>query len=33
VIVIEGGTVLTVDDTGHVYGPGHVVIEEVTPPC
>jgi 5-methylthioadenosine/S-adenosylhomocysteine deaminase len=28
VIVIEGGTVLTVDDAGHVYGPGHVVIED-----
>jgi 5-methylthioadenosine/S-adenosylhomocysteine deaminase len=28
VIVIEGGTVLTVDDAGHVYAPGHVVIED-----
>ena len=26
-IVIEGGTVLTVDDADHVYAPGHVVLE------
>jgi 5-methylthioadenosine/S-adenosylhomocysteine deaminase len=28
VIVIEGGTVVTVDDADHVYAPGHVVIED-----
>jgi predicted TIM-barrel fold metal-dependent hydrolase len=27
VIVIEGGTVLTVDDADHVYAPGHVVLD------
>src|ERR1700753_1711480 len=27
VIVIEGGTVLTVDDAGHVYAPGHVALD------
>src|SRR5579859_7256865 len=27
VIVIEGGTVLTVDDAGSVHAPGHVVTE------
>jgi 5-methylthioadenosine/S-adenosylhomocysteine deaminase len=26
-IVIEGGTVLTVDDADHVYAPGHVVLD------
>jgi len=27
VIIIEGGTVLTVDDAGRVHAPGHVVID------
>jgi hypothetical protein len=27
VIVIEGGTVLTVDDADRVYAPGHVVLD------
>ena len=26
-IVIENGTVLTVDDAGHVYFGGHVVLD------
>ena len=26
-IIIEGGTVLTMDDVGHVHAPGHVVID------
>ena len=26
-IVIEVGTVLTVDDADHVYAPGHVVLD------
>jgi len=28
VIVIEGGTVLTVDDAGHMYAPGRVVSSD-----
>jgi cytosine/adenosine deaminase-related metal-dependent hydrolase len=27
VIIIEGGTVLTVDDAGRVHAPGHVVVD------